>query len=382
MLGKADLRDVTFADLLALKENQIPESHTLDFKRDFPTEKDARVSLAADVVAFANTRGGDLILGADEEGGVISRFVPIELQNVDAALRSLQSTLTDLIEPKIPGVHLEAIAVPDGGYIVIVRTPSSFQAPHRVRKSGAFYTRTSTGIDPMDITTLRSAFLQSATATERVRAFREDRVIGLRQRPLSAPLRKGAVSVLHIVPIASILGALNFDINSLHGVAQLLRPPVVAGGWGARINLDGAMSISAVEETFSYTQLFRNGSIETVMPVQSNHSSVAWVGALEDALVTEHHHQALVEAHTKLGVEGPAFVMLSFVDIGGAQLEQSNSVAAAIYGDAAVVPAYYANLALPELFVESFVTSAANIYGPLFDMVWNAAGRPARPQRR
>ncbi|HIH2745949.1 hypothetical protein L3V59_07090 [Burkholderia aenigmatica] len=142
------------------------------------------------------------------------------------------------------------------------------------------------------------------------------------------------------------------------------------------------MSISAVEETFSYTQPFRNGSIETVMPVQASNSPVAWVGSFEDALVRDRHHQALVEAHTKLGVEGPVFVMLSFVDIGGAPLEQSNSMAAAIYGDAALVPTYYPDLTLPELFVESFVTSVADIYGPLFDMVWNAAGRPARPQRQ
>ncbi|QGZ54290.1 AlbA family DNA-binding domain-containing protein [Paraburkholderia acidiphila] len=379
MLSKADLRDVTFADIQALKDNQIPESHTLDFKRDFPFEKDARVSLAADVVAFANTRGGDLILGADEQGGVISEFKPIKLEDKDEALRTLQSALTDLIEPKVPGVHLGTVDVPDGGHIVIVRTPPSFQAPHRVRKGGAFYSRTSTGIDPMDITTLRSAFLQSATANEKVRVFREERITGLRHRPLSAPLRKGAVGVLHIIPMASILGTLNFAIGNLHDVAQYLRPPLASGGWSSRINLDGAMSISAVDETFSYTQLFRNGSIETVMPVQANHSPVAWVGAFEDALVKEFHHQVLIEAHTKLGVDGPAFVMLSFVDIGGAPLDTGNTVMAAIHGGPAVVPAYHANLYLPEIFVESFVATSSDIYGPLFDMVWNAAGRAGRP---
>ncbi|MEX3961649.1 helix-turn-helix domain-containing protein [Paraburkholderia sp. EG286B] len=379
MLSKADLRVVTFADLQALKDNQIPESHTLDYKRDFPFDRDARTNLAADVVAFANTRGGDLILGADEQGGVITQFKPIKLEDKDEALLTLQSALTDLIEPKIPGLHLVAIDVPDGGHIIVVRTPPSFQAPHRVRKNGVFYSRTSTGIDPMDITTLRSAFLQSATASEKVREFREERIAGLRQRPLSAPLRKGAVGVLQIVPMASILGSMNFSIGNLHGVAQYLRPPLASGVWGSRINLDGAMSISAVDETFSYTQLFRNGSIETAMPVQGSHSPVAWVGEFENALVKEHHHEALIEAHTKLGVEGPAFVMLSFVDIGGAPLEGGNSMLTAIHGGPAVVPAYHTNLYLPELFVESFVASSSDIYGPLFDMVWNAAGRHARP---
>jgi hypothetical protein len=81
MLNKADLREVTFADLQALQENQIPESHTLDYKRDFPFDKDGRLSLAADVVAFANTRGGDLILGIEEQGGFVSRFAPVQFDD-------------------------------------------------------------------------------------------------------------------------------------------------------------------------------------------------------------------------------------------------------------------------------------------------------------
>ncbi|HDR9767116.1 TPA: ATP-binding protein [Burkholderia cepacia ATCC 25416] len=379
MLHQTDLRDVTFADLQALKDNQIPESHTLDFKRDFPLEKDGRASLAADVVAFANTRGGDLILGADEEGGVISSFVPIELQDVDAALRSLQSTLTDLIEPKISGVHLEAVGVPDGGYIVIVRTPPSFQAPHRVRKSGAFYTRTSTGIDPMDITTLRNAFLRGETAVEKIRGFRAERIEGMFQRPLPARLERYTIGVLHVVPMASILAGLSFDMSELYAVAQTLPPPSHDSGHSTRINLDGPLTIStAANELYSYTQLFRNGSIESVMRIQWDVGGVAWVSGMEKVLVNEHHH-ALKEAFLKLGIDGPAVVMLSFTDIGSVSLEGAGTRAAVTSGRIATIPAYYQNLLLPELVVESFATSSVDIYGPLFDMVWNAAGRTARP---
>lgn len=380
MLHKADLRDVIFADLQALKNNQIPESHTLDFKRDFPFDKDARTSLACDVVAFANTRGGDLILGADEEGGCISRFVPVKLENRDEALRSLQSALVDLIEPKIPGIHIETVDVPDDeGCIVIVRTPPSFQAPHRVRKNGVFYTRTSTGIDPMDVTTLRSAFLRSETVVEKVRKFRAERIDDLFQRPMSAPLMRNATAVLHVVPIASMLGGLNFDISELYAVAQTLPPPTHEAGRSSRVNLDGVVSTSGTQqETFSYAQLFRNGSVESVMRIQWDNSPVAWVETFEEALVDE-HHQSLKDAMLRLGIDGAAAMMLSFVDIGGCPLEAGGTNAAAIAGRVATVPSYYHNLLLPELVVESFVTSSIDIYGPLLDMVWNAAGRSARP---
>lgn len=382
MLNKADLREVSFADLQALKDNQIPESHTLDYKRDFPFEKEGRLSLAADVVAFANTRGGDLILGAEEQGGCIVQFTPARLDDRDGALLTLQSALTDLIEPKIPGVHLQAVEAPDGGYVIIVRTPPSFQAPHRVRKAGVFYTRTSTGIDPMDITTLRSAFLRSETAIEKVRKFREDRVKNLHQRPLPASepaLGRYATGVLHVVPLASVLGGLNFAVPELHAAAQTLPPPAHPDGYAPRINLDGVMSISrSREQTHSYTQLFRDGAIESVVPVQwedGGSPSVAWLEILENALLDE-HHQALVRALVKLGIEGPTVVMLSFVDIGDQPLESERSRTT---GRIATVPSYYQNLLLPEIVVESFVTSSADIYGPLFDMVWNAAGRAKRP---
>ncbi len=383
MLNKPDLRDVTFADICAIRENQITESHTLDYKRDFPFEPPGRVSLAADVVAFANTRGGDLILGADEKGGVIVDFAPIQLSDPDKDLLTLQSALTDLIEPKVPGIHLRAIPVPDGGYIVVVRTPPSYQAPHRVRKGGAFYTRTSTGNDQMDITTLRSAFLQSAVANEKARAFRQRRIDELRTSPLRAPLPNVTLAVVHVLPLSSILSSEVFDIDTLYAIAQQARPLRSDGGWGPRITFDGVMSASAGrDETYSYTQFFRDGAVESVMPIQYGSTDVAWVGAVEDALDRDGHHAVLTNALSKLGLDGPAFVTLSFVDIGGRPLELGNSPGAAFSGSVATVPSFYQHLLLPERYVESFTSSPADIYGPLIDLVWNAAGRRGRPKGR
>lgn len=321
MLNKPDLREVNFDDICALRDNQITESHTLDFKRDFPADPQSRASLAADVVAFANTRGGDLILGADEKGGVINDFAPIKLSDPDKALLTLQSAFVDLIEPKIPGIHLRAIAVPEGGYIVVVRTPQSYLAPHRVRKGGAFYTRTSTGIDQMDITNLRSAFLQSAVANEKAKAFRLRRLEGLRIRPLRAPLPNVTLAVLHVLPLSAILSSETFDVDTLYTIAQQTKPPV-SNGYGTRIGFDGVMTAAdSQEETYSYTQFFRDGTVESVMPVQFGSADVAWIGTFEEALTKEGHHGALVAALSKLGLDGPAFIMVSFVGIGGCALE-------------------------------------------------------------
>ncbi len=378
MLPKADIREVTYDDLLSLKENQVPESHTLDFKRDFPLDRDARVSLASDVAAFANSRGGDLVIGVVEAKGIIEEFKPIVLDDRDGALLSLQSALTDLIEPKVSGVHLYGVPMPQGGYVVICRTPPSFHAPHRVKKGGVFYTRTSTGIDPMDITMLRGAFLQSATAIERARAFRQQRLDEVRLAPMRGPLRAGTLAVLHVLPVASLVGGVSIDIESIQNVARNTSPPH-ANEFGPRINFDGVMSAYDMPgETFSYTQFFRNGSIESVMPVQTGATDVAWISVFRDDLRNDHHHQ-LTRALTSLGLDGPAFVMLSFVDIGGIALEDERYASRRFSGMPASVPLRYRNLLVPELFVESFVSTGPDIYPPLFDFVWNAAGLQGSP---
>jgi Putative DNA-binding domain len=378
MLSKADIRQVTFEDLLALQTNQVPESHTLDYKRDFPTDREGRVRLAADVVAFANTRGGDLVLGVEEKGGVIARIVPVQLTDVDKDLLGLVSAFTDLIEPKIVGMLMHPVKV-DGGHVVVIRVPPSFHGPHRVTRTGTFYTRTSTGIDPMDITALRSAFLQSATAIEKAAAFRELRVSGLRDRPMPAPLAEGPLGILHIIPVSSLFGAVRNEMTALKSIAQAIQPPLDNGGWGPRINFDGAMSASSGESLRAYTQVFRDGSIESVLSLKVEYSDVVFVATFEEIL-KQGHHATLVAAYKALGNSGPAFIMLSFRDIGGALIEGPGRAWAAFSGPA-IVPDFHKSLLLPEVYVESFADAAAQIYEPLFDMVWNTTGRVSAPRK-
>src|SRR4051794_13221066 len=58
---------VTFDDVERLIAEQAQESRTLEFKRDAIGGRDAdRVEFLADVSAFANTVGGDLIIGIEQ----------------------------------------------------------------------------------------------------------------------------------------------------------------------------------------------------------------------------------------------------------------------------------------------------------------------------
>ena len=100
MIPRARLDAVTEADLQALIDHEVRESRTLDYKRDWPTERDARVEIAKDVCAFANSLGGDLVFGIREEGGAAAGIVPLRLSNLDADLLTLTNALHDLLESR------------------------------------------------------------------------------------------------------------------------------------------------------------------------------------------------------------------------------------------------------------------------------------------
>ncbi|MGI9024024.1 MAG: AlbA family DNA-binding domain-containing protein [Burkholderiaceae bacterium] len=75
------------------------EGRKLDFKRELPTEgRESRNDFADDIVALANTAGGDLIFGVDETQGVAIAVTPFVL-NRDAAIKRLENFIHSGIKP-------------------------------------------------------------------------------------------------------------------------------------------------------------------------------------------------------------------------------------------------------------------------------------------
>lgn len=65
------IADLDAADLVALVAEQAEEGRHLEFKRDLPSSSDKnKMELCADVSSFANTGGGYLLFGVDENRGV------------------------------------------------------------------------------------------------------------------------------------------------------------------------------------------------------------------------------------------------------------------------------------------------------------------------
>lgn len=108
-----------YRELLSLIEEG--ENIEVEFKRKFSTHD----KIAREMIAFANTKGGYVLFGIDDDKkivGVESEKETTELVK-DAALNYCEPSLEYLIE------YREI----DGKEIVIVRIPESTKKPHRIQ---------------------------------------------------------------------------------------------------------------------------------------------------------------------------------------------------------------------------------------------------------
>jgi len=124
---------VQHADLMALISDQVPEAFDLDFKSEMygPTDKDRR-DAATDVAALANTAGGLLILGIEEDEQARAATAPgLELSEADE--RRIRQIVGSQVVP-MPVIDVLRVEDPDrsGHGLVLIAVPRSPLAPHAV----------------------------------------------------------------------------------------------------------------------------------------------------------------------------------------------------------------------------------------------------------
>jgi len=109
---------LTYSQLLRLIDKG--ESQTLDFKRKITHPK----KIAKTLVSFANTKGGKLLIGVDDDKRIIGVDPDEEKYIVNEAL----------LQYCLPTFELDYLAVEDtyGNYVLIVNIPESQNKPHFV----------------------------------------------------------------------------------------------------------------------------------------------------------------------------------------------------------------------------------------------------------
>lgn len=158
-----ELSRITWDDLQRLVDTEREEDDTIEFKEAFKGGVDylglndkgreqAVDALAREVLAFLNTRGGDLIVGIRESknGAAVATEV-VGISNAAEVADRIARALAALIEPAQTEVGVRAILRPQQGPegAIVIRVHPSIRAPHRSKRTRDAFARRGSESVPM-----------------------------------------------------------------------------------------------------------------------------------------------------------------------------------------------------------------------------------------
>jgi hypothetical protein len=150
-------------DLKRMVEQRLEETARLEFKRQLP-EPGKNDDLAKDLAAMANTEGGVIVYGIDEdEMGRAKELRPLALSGAGERVTLVAQNCLD--EPLTLG-SVHSIASEDGGTLgfLVVEVPRSDRAPHF--HQGSAWGRTAKGNAPLTRRRVGELFARSPGFTE------------------------------------------------------------------------------------------------------------------------------------------------------------------------------------------------------------------------
>lgn len=372
------LEQVTAADITALPDNGIAESHYVEFKLQIPDLKPekAKREFLKDVTAFANASGGAIILGIRDDKGVAQEIVDVGDHDFDKLRLQLEAILHNHVDPTLPLVEFRDIAT-ERGRVFVVAVRRSWRAPHMItypRKE--FWVRATAGALEMSVDALRSSFLGSLGLEERLLEFRSQRLARLLAADGPAEIKAGPMCVVHIVPYDSLTSRPRIEAERLSAAKGHFLADSV-NDW--RFNFDGFLvtaPISGTSKVISYTQLLRDGSIERVETVMlGGEEPQQWVpGAAVEQTVVRSIKQSFA-ALSQLAIAPPVFVLVSLLRVHGLCLANPAE-------SLDCHPIDRPDLVVPSLVAESISADTASIAllaKPALNTLWQASGFPASP---
>ncbi|GIV67046.1 MAG: hypothetical protein KatS3mg047_1439 [Bellilinea sp.] len=377
--------NLTEGDLVDLITNQVSEGKRIEYKSTLPNStEESKKEFLADVSSFANTQGGFLIFGIDEENGYPKELSGIEVDDPDAEKLRLEDMIRNGIEPRIPMISISAIRLENQHYVFVIYIPQSFLLPHMVtfRNLSRFYARNSAGKYQMDVQELRQSFLLSETIEKKIHNFRLDRVARIAADQTPVKLVDGPRYVIHVIPYPSFFTKLPYDIREYRDISNKWLQPTTT----FRYNLDGYVRyLPGNEGVFErYYQFFKGGYLEITL--------TNFVRQVKDRFFVNSRDlereiiltvKSALQFLNECNFEAPLFVFLSLIGVKGLPLLNSN-IPQLDYID--FTHEFDRDpILLPELYLESYPDDYQNLPAllkPLIDTMWNAAGMEGSPYTR
>jgi len=141
----------------------------------------------------------------------------------------------------------------------------------------------------------------------------------------------------------------------------------------SRINLDGILVYSGGDKPRAYTQLFRNGTFESVsghlLTENSELGKFIPHVLLEQSVVS--FVRGCLSLYSALEIPTPLAIFLSILNAAGHTLPEGYPWLMQKF------PITERHLLLPEVVIEDAEQSVTKTLKSLFDLIWNACGQPA-----
>lgn len=267
---------VTKADLQELVDNNAVENLQLEFKKYcFSGGKisgDEKDKMVKEIVAMANSEGGDIIIGIDEDGKHMASkltHTDCNFTQFDGIELALQQYILAKVRPRLYGIKMLGIEIENGKIAIVINVPKSYSRPHAINDGNKdiFFIRHSNGVTNMSVDDLRRQFLLSASFKSNIRQFRQDRIGMILSNECIGELADGAKFLLHIIPLWSLEEGNSIDIKKIYDAFISEAMPISGGRGRTFYNADGfgiTHSSYGSKNIDTYAQFFRNAIVEAV----------------------------------------------------------------------------------------------------------------------
>src|ERR1700686_1508097 len=243
------LDQIDEARLQALIEAATSENRSIEYKRTtYGAAHADHTEFLADISSFANTSGGDIVLGMAATSGVPTEFVPLQIDIDTEKLRLEQIARTGL-QPRIPQLLIQPIPIRQGGAVLMVRIPRSYNLPHRIIRQGSnrFWARSSAGKYEPDVEELRRLFVAAPQLADRIRDFRLDRIAKIAAADAPVRLMSPGAVIMHVVPLSAFDTTTTLPLNDISRNFNTFAPIGSRTATGARITFDGGLKVSKAD---------------------------------------------------------------------------------------------------------------------------------------
>lgn len=203
-----DFDSLIIEDIQWLVSQKIVEGQKLEYKRSpYERNDEGTRELLRDVTSIANSAGGYLLIGINED----QDGLPTELLGIEAGEderdRMLSILLTG-VDPRMPGLKAKTLAINNGRDVLVFFIPRSHRAPHLITNKGLnqFWIRHDRQKSKMSVDEIRDMFVKTENLIQGVKDFlsirRAETIAELKGKPYMAigalPLFSSAKEIVDV----------------------------------------------------------------------------------------------------------------------------------------------------------------------------------------